>query len=234
MSSGNGKPVFFGPFEVTEQVRFLLPSFIHPSVSRDSFQTVLLSPFPPQSFLDSLRTVLRIFQVFYATPLSFALVNLKPLLPGHVLISPHRVVPRFTDLTPAETSDLLLTVQRVQRMLALTYFPPPSTVLEGSFNIAIQDGEEAGQSVPHVHCHIIPRMRGDTKGDEVYDDLSGEKGNVGGKLWDRVMAERPKPGGKFPKIEDEDRMARSKEEMREEAELFAVRMKELEEREKSL
>ncbi|KAL5348148.1 Dinucleoside triphosphate hydrolase [Pseudogymnoascus australis] len=106
MSSGNGKPIFFGPFEVTDQV-------------------------------------------FYTTPLSFALVNIKPLLPGHVLVSPHRSVPRLTDLTPPEISDLFLTVQRVQRMIALTHFPAPGAPSAGGFNIAIQDGEEAGQSVPH-------------------------------------------------------------------------------------
>ncbi|KAF4157838.1 hypothetical protein CNMCM6936_003749 [Aspergillus lentulus] len=54
-------------------------------------------------------------QVFHLTPLSFALVNLKPILPGHVLVSPRRRVPRVADLTAAETSDLFLTVQRVGR-----------------------------------------------------------------------------------------------------------------------
>ena len=41
-------------------------------------------------------------QVFYATKLSAALVNLKPILPGHSLVIPKRVVPRYTDLSPDE------------------------------------------------------------------------------------------------------------------------------------
>ncbi|OBT97126.2 hypothetical protein VE01_04790 [Pseudogymnoascus verrucosus] len=188
MSSGNGKPIFFGPFEVTDQV-------------------------------------------FYTTPLSFALVNIKPLLPGHVLVSPHRSVPRLTDLTPPEVNDLFLTVQRVQRMIALMHFPSPSTPEEGGFNIAIQDGVEAGQSVPHVHCHIIPRLRGDGKGDGIYDEMAGEGGNVGGHLWDREVVGRPVPGGRFPRIEDEMREARSTEVMRAEAAEFRERMKELDESE---
>jgi bis(5'-adenosyl)-triphosphatase len=41
-------------------------------------------------------------QVFYATTLSAALVNLKPILPGHSLVIPRRVVPRYADLSVAE------------------------------------------------------------------------------------------------------------------------------------
>lgn len=45
-------------------------------------------------------------EVFLATPLSFAFVNLKPIVPGHVLISPVRVVERFAELTAEEVADL--------------------------------------------------------------------------------------------------------------------------------
>ena len=41
-------------------------------------------------------------QVFYVTTLSAALVNLKPILPGHSLVIPRRVVPRYADLSVAE------------------------------------------------------------------------------------------------------------------------------------
>jgi len=167
-------------------------------------------------------------QVFHSTQLSFALVNLKPLLPGHVLVSPHRVVQRLTDLTTHELSDLFMTVQKVQRMLAATYFASSDGELngrlqDGSFNIAIQDGPDAGQSVPHVHCHIIPRVKGNGIGDLIYDRLASEEGNVGGALWDRDR--RPKAGGKFPKIEDAARKPRSAEEMSQEAEHFRAQMR---------
>ncbi|KAI2635322.1 Bis-triphosphatase [Xylaria nigripes] len=163
-------------------------------------------------------------QVFLKTPHSFALVNLKPLLPGHVLVCPRAQHKRLTTLSSPELSDLFSTVQRVQRMLAAHYFSPsPSPPEAGSFNIAIQDGVEAGQTVPHVHVHVIPRIRGetakesDTQGDAIYELMAAEDGNVGGALWDR---ERPKPHGEFPRIEDQDRQPRSMDEMEAEARLY--------------
>jgi bis(5'-adenosyl)-triphosphatase len=110
-------------------------------------------------------------------------------------------------------------------MLARNYFGPPQTnegkIKDGSFNIAIQDGKESGQTVPHVHCHVIPRTKDSKEGDEIYDRLQGEEGNVGGGLWDR---ERPKQMGKFPRIEDADRKPRSAEDMKKEAAFYREQM----------
>ncbi|KAI5926668.1 HIT-like protein [Camillea tinctor] len=185
-------------------------------------------------------------QVFLTTPHSFALVNLKPLLLGHVLVCPTRPHQRLTELSAAELTDLFLSVQRVQRMLARHYFsspphsppsPSPSSSAArappgpeaGSFNVAIQDGAGAGQTVPHVHVHVIPRIRGatakpgDGPGDALYELMAAEAGNVGGALWDRDRDRdrgRPEPGGAFPRIEDQDRKPRSMEEMEAEAEVF--------------
>ncbi|KUI54890.1 Bis(5'-nucleosyl)-tetraphosphatase [asymmetrical] [Cytospora mali] len=162
-------------------------------------------------------------QVFLQTPYSFALVNLKPLLPGHVLVCPTKPHKRLTDLTPPEVTDLFATVQRVERMLA-----------RGSFNIAVQDGPEAGQTVSHVHVHIIPRIRGlsskpdEGAGDELYERMAGEAGNVGGALWDRALGPRPVAGGKFDRIEDSQRGARSMAEMEAEAEVFRRVLREME------
>lgn len=147
-----------------------------------------------------------------------------------MLVSPHRVVNRLTDLTADEVTDLFSTVQRVQKMLARTYFSRsdsehPGQLMDGSFNIAIQDGPDAGQSVPHVHCHIIPRLKGDAIGDEIYDRMASDEGNVGGALWDRDH--RPQGGGHFPKIEDSDRKPRTAEEMAKEAQLFREQMNKL-------
>ncbi|XP_058075221.1 bifunctional bis(5'-adenosyl)-triphosphatase/adenylylsulfatase FHIT isoform X2 [Magnolia sinica] len=52
-------------------------------------------------------------EVFYSTALSYALVNLKPVIPGNVLVCPRREVKRFVDLTVEETSDLWLAAQNV-------------------------------------------------------------------------------------------------------------------------
>lgn len=168
-------------------------------------------------------------QVFLQTPLSFALVNIKPLLPGHVLVCPRRPHARLTDLAPADLADLFGAVQRVQRMLARHYFAGGG-VADGAFNIAVQDGPEAGQTVGHLHVHVLPRVRGPTtakagpgpRGDRIYEEMAAEEGNVGGALWDReaLRGGRPRPGGAFPEIEDAKRKARGMEEMEAEAAVF--------------
>ncbi|XP_058844540.1 bis(5'-adenosyl)-triphosphatase-like [Acipenser ruthenus] len=112
--------------------------------------------------------VVKASAVFLQSELSFALVNRKPVVPGHVLVCPLRLVERFHDLRPEEVADLFQTTQRV------------SGVLENHFcgtslTIAIQDGPEAGQTVKHVHVHVLPRKRGDfEKNDSIYDENSNK------------------------------------------------------------
>lgn len=159
-------------------------------------------------------------------------MNLKPILPGHVLVSPRRCVPRVSDLTPDETADLFLTVRKVGKMVERVYNA-------SSLNIAIQDGVDAGQSVPHVHTHIIPRRKADLdhRGgtDAIYDMLDGEEGDIG-----RIQREKEKEeeeeksqgggqGGqarrsKFPAVDNDSRKPRSEEEMTREAEMLAKEM----------
>ena len=92
-----------------------------------------------------------------------------------------------------------------------------------SLNIALQDGIDAGQSVPHVHTHIIPRRRADLDGiggsDAIHDMLEGEEGNIGKHLRD-WSEDRPR----FPKVDDAARKPRSEEEMAEEARRLAQEM----------
>lgn len=105
-------------------------------------------------------------QVFYSTPLSFAIVNLRPIVPGHVLVCPRRVISRFTELKTDEVVDLFKTVQLISRAVERFYGGK-------ALNIAIQDGPIAGQSVAHVHCHVIPRRVQDLKhADELYELLN--------------------------------------------------------------
>jgi bis(5'-adenosyl)-triphosphatase len=101
-------------------------------------------------------------QIFYETPLSVAFVNIKPVLPGHVLVISRRRCRRFTSLRAAEAADLWLTAQRVGAAL--------ERHLGGSsLTLAIQDGPDAGQSVAHVHVHVLPRRRADLPdNDELY------------------------------------------------------------------
>lgn len=103
--------------------------------------------------------------IFLKTTLSYALVNLKPIVPGHVLVCPLRVVERFKDLKSDEVSDLFQTAQMVSKAVEKFYDCTSCT-------IAVQDGKEAGQTIPHVHVHVIPRKQGDfLSNDQIYAEL---------------------------------------------------------------
>ncbi|KAK5411211.1 Dinucleoside triphosphate hydrolase [Exophiala xenobiotica] len=158
-------------------------------------------------------------QVFHMsrTHLSYSLVNLKPILPGHVLVCPVRVVPRISQLSVAETADLFNTVRVVSRTLERVYSA-------SALNIAIQDGVDAGQSVPHVHVHIIPRQKGDYDhrggGDQIYEAMDGVEGDVGKAFVEmqRLSDQRMNHRKEFSAGPDSDRKPRSEEEMKKEAE----------------
>ncbi|CAM9349153.1 unnamed protein product, partial [Ectocarpus fasciculatus] len=104
-------------------------------------------------------------QIFFESPLSVGIVNLKPIVLGHVLVISKRVCGRVADLSPEEVADLFATVHRVAPVLERHYGC-------SAMNIAIQDGADAGQSVPHVHIHLLPRRKGDfERNDEVHEKL---------------------------------------------------------------
>lgn len=112
-----------------------------------------------------------------------------------------------------------------------------------SLNIAIQDGVDAGQSVPHVHTHIIPRKKADLdhKGgtDAIYGMLDGEEGNLGriqlelqlqkninaqqANSRDTMLTEGTRRSN-FPAVDNESRTPRSQEDMEREAIMLAAEM----------
>ena len=88
--------------------------------------------------------------IFFRSSKSAAFVNLRPIVPGHVLVMPERIVPTMDELTEEEYVDMWKSVRIVQAALRKQYDAT-------AFNVAVQDGRAAGQSVPHVHVHILPR-----------------------------------------------------------------------------
>ena len=77
-----------------------------------------------------------------------------PVSPGHTLLIPKRHTGSFFDLSKQERADLLALLDRAKRVLDAELQPQ-------GYNIGINDGAAAGQTVPHLHVHLIPRFEGD-------------------------------------------------------------------------
>lgn len=77
-----------------------------------------------------------------------------PISPGHSLVISKRHVGSFFELSPQEQI-ALLTLLDEARSAAVAEFNPDG------YNIGINDGAAAGQTVPHLHIHLIPRFKGD-------------------------------------------------------------------------
>ena len=96
-------------------------------------------------------------KIIHSTELFFVVRDSYPVTKLHTLIIPHRHVSSFFDLNDNEFNDLnkILKKQR-QSLLDL------DKEITG-FNIGINAGLDAGQTIMHVHIHLIPRRKGDTK-----------------------------------------------------------------------
>lgn len=162
-------------------------------------------------------------QVFYKSRYTFALVNLKPLVPGHVLIVPLRTsVVHLADLTPEESSDYFRTLQTVHQFIKHEF-------KADSLNVAIQDGPEAGQTVPHLHTHIIPRYRVNNIGDKIYEKLDEWSFEDQLDDWQQRHKEYVSVGGRNGRKQlgkpDVEREPRSNEEMYQEANALSEKLK---------
>lgn len=93
-------------------------------------------------------------EIIASTSLSIAFFDGYPVSQGHVLIIPRRHVASFFDLAENEQLDMLMLAKRVKGIIDEIYHPD-------GYNIGVNVGEAAGQSVFHVHMHVIPRYKGD-------------------------------------------------------------------------
>ncbi|CAK87032.1 unnamed protein product (macronuclear) [Paramecium tetraurelia] len=107
-------------------------------------------PKPIQQFVQFGPIQLPYSQLFILRRHVFATVNLKPVAPGHVLVCSKRPVKRLYDMTEVEAVEFWITVQEVAKVIK--YFHNFKT----NCHVSIQDGMHAGQTIPSVHCHIIP------------------------------------------------------------------------------
>ena len=93
-------------------------------------------------------------ELLASSPLSLAFYDNFPVSPGHCLIVPKRHIASFFDLSEEEKNDLFAVAEQVKAILDERFHP-------NGYNLGINVGEAAGQSVFHVHLHLIPRYTGD-------------------------------------------------------------------------
>jgi len=77
-----------------------------------------------------------------------------PLSPGHTLIVPRRHVTQYFALTEEEQASLWTLVPHVKNLIESTHAP-------AGYNLGINSGIAAGQTIEHIHLHVIPRYPGD-------------------------------------------------------------------------
>ncbi|EPR78543.1 HIT family Bis(5'-adenosyl)-triphosphatase [Spraguea lophii 42_110] len=90
--------------------------------------------------------------IIYKTDLTFVFLNHKPIRRFHILISPIRKIKFYHEMTAEEMKDMHIIVQKMMKIFKI--------FCDGFF-IFLQDGKSAGQTVRHVHMHIVPRHEND-------------------------------------------------------------------------
>jgi diadenosine tetraphosphate (Ap4A) HIT family hydrolase len=89
------------------------------------------------------------------TDLTVTLCDSFPVSPGHTLIIPRRHVASFFETTAVERRELLGALDESKRALDKIFAPD-------GYSIGINEGSAGGQTVMHLHLHLIPRYFGDT------------------------------------------------------------------------
>ena len=91
--------------------------------------------------------------------MAYSIYDKFPVGLGHALIVPKRHCADYFELTLEEQSACWIMVNTVNQILVQKYNPD-------GFNVGFNVNEEAGQTISHVHIHLIPRYKGDVKDPE--------------------------------------------------------------------
>lgn len=87
---------------------------------------------------------------------AFAIMDKFPVNEGHTLVIPKRHFQSFFEASEEEIKSIYSLLHEVKEMLDIQYEPQ-------GYNIGVNDGYHAGQTVMHLHVHVIPRYRGDVE-----------------------------------------------------------------------
>lgn len=93
-------------------------------------------------------------RILHSDAHAFAIRDAFPVSDGHTLIIPRRHVASLFDLTPAERESLMILLDWANSEVRSKFGPD-------ACNIGINNGAAAGQTVSHLHVHLIPRYVGD-------------------------------------------------------------------------
>ena len=93
-------------------------------------------------------------RLVFESELAFVIRDGYPVSPGHTLVIPRRHVASFFETTPDEQAALLKLLNLARIELSQQFAP-------AGFNVGINDGTAAGQTIAHLHIHLIPRYAGD-------------------------------------------------------------------------
>jgi len=93
-------------------------------------------------------------RIIEESELTIVLRDGYPISSGHTLVIPKRHVGSFFELTDDEQIQIFQAINRAKKVLDEELQPD-------GYNIGINDGEAAGQTVIHLHVHLIPRYEGD-------------------------------------------------------------------------
>ena len=88
---------------------------------------------------------------------AFVISDKYPVTQSHSLIIPKRHVESFFELTPEEYADCMILIKTIRKILC------KQDVTITGFNIGVNDGIDAGQTITHCHVHLIPRRKGDVE-----------------------------------------------------------------------
>src|SRR5690606_18476268 len=93
-------------------------------------------------------------KIIYKDEFFFIIKDGFPVNPGHLLIISNELRIDYFDLTDEEKKHLQYTIEKAKQLVLAEYNPD-------GFNIGMNCGTTAGQTVFHFHCHLIPRYKGD-------------------------------------------------------------------------
>jgi len=119
-------------------------------VSMEEKQQSKRDPNNPCLFCTDARGVSLQSELAYSARDSYA------VSPGHTLVIPRRHVASFFELTPEEINACMALINAEKKLIDEEFSPD-------GYNVGVNVGAAAGQSIFHVHIHLIPRYRGDVE-----------------------------------------------------------------------